>query len=292
MVRIQQIAEPTALTRTRRTKLTRATDLWNDWQAAAVGSTASKSKREKLDRCLNKGYAVVKDELTRLQHGKCAYCERWASGRNGQIDHFRPRRPIESGWWWLNWSWDNLLIACGGCNGEKSERSPLIVTALASAQPTPPTTVAVLEAWTPQGEGHTILHPRLEDPAGALSWVLLNPSADPDDWKVLVNGASPRGEATRERVKLDQHLDDVATHLRQFVGPVFQQLRSRSRLVRDGRLDHAELNARWAEMLRVTLREPRAQFRAATASVLTQLWFHDNLGPAGLDLPAPSLSFP
>jgi uncharacterized protein (TIGR02646 family) len=65
---------------------------------------------------------VVKQALTELFHGKCAYCEsRFESTSFGDIEFFRPRsgvteRPDHPGYWWLASSWENLLIVCAECN--------------------------------------------------------------------------------------------------------------------------------------------------------------------------------
>lgn len=61
----------------------------------------------------------IKRRLFDLYNGKCAFCEqrveRW------QVEHFRPK----SIYYWLAFSWDNLLYACPDCNGSKSNRFDL-----------------------------------------------------------------------------------------------------------------------------------------------------------------------
>ena len=56
----------------------------------------------------------VKKALADLYHNKCAFCEtnveRW------DVEHFRPKSLYP----WLAFSWDNLLLACPTCNGNKS----------------------------------------------------------------------------------------------------------------------------------------------------------------------------
>ena len=56
----------------------------------------------------------IKTRLFNIYNGKCAFCEqrveRW------QVEHFRPK----SVYYWLAFSWDNLLYACPDCNGSKS----------------------------------------------------------------------------------------------------------------------------------------------------------------------------
>jgi len=72
------------------------------------------------------GRAVVKKALLRSQHKKCCYCERkiLASGY-GDVEHFRPKGAFRQdevsdeqkpGYYWLAYTWSNLLISCSVCN--------------------------------------------------------------------------------------------------------------------------------------------------------------------------------
>ena len=76
----------------------------------------------------------VKDLLMRIHHGKCCYCEKRLERRDLQVEHFRPRGAFRQetdgtneypGYYWLAYSWDNLLLACPTCNGTKGEKFPL-----------------------------------------------------------------------------------------------------------------------------------------------------------------------
>ena len=64
----------------------------------------------------------VRDELYRMQDGKCAYCERLRNEfRETDIDHYRPKGAVEGvpehpGYWWLAYEWKNLLGTCKQCN--------------------------------------------------------------------------------------------------------------------------------------------------------------------------------
>lgn len=57
----------------------------------------------------------IKEALDSIYHKKCAYCEVYDP--MPQIEHFRPKR---GGYYWLAFSWDNLLISCSQCNIHKS----------------------------------------------------------------------------------------------------------------------------------------------------------------------------
>lgn len=64
----------------------------------------------------------VKDELSRIFHGKCAYCESYYSKTQPvDVEHFRPKNDVRyagghGGYWWLAMEWDNLLPSCIYCN--------------------------------------------------------------------------------------------------------------------------------------------------------------------------------
>ncbi len=77
----------------------------------------------------------IKEVLKRLQHDKCCYCESKPSATSaGRIDHFRPKGSVRQrkgsdriypGYYWLAYSWDNLVLACEKCNLKKSDYFPL-----------------------------------------------------------------------------------------------------------------------------------------------------------------------
>ncbi len=75
-------------------------------------------------------------------HGKCAYCEsRIAADQPGDIEHFRPKdavmesngepvmvdtpmgRRSHPGYYWLAYSWRNLLPSCEDCNRPSKQKS-------------------------------------------------------------------------------------------------------------------------------------------------------------------------
>jgi uncharacterized protein (TIGR02646 family) len=68
--------------------------------------------------------ASVKQALIAAQHGKCCFCERLI-GTDGDVEHFRPKQAYKQaaghslqrpGYYWLAYEWDNLYLACSGCN--------------------------------------------------------------------------------------------------------------------------------------------------------------------------------
>ena len=68
----------------------------------------------------------VKDVLMRIHHQKCCYCEtKLPIPANLHVEHFRPKGAVRQsrddndefpGYYWLAYSWENLLLACFDCN--------------------------------------------------------------------------------------------------------------------------------------------------------------------------------
>jgi uncharacterized protein (TIGR02646 family) len=65
-------------------------------------------------------YQSVAPELYDCHHGKCCYCEAPLDA-NYEVEHWRPK----SGYYWLAYDWDNLLLVCGFCNKTKSNQFPI-----------------------------------------------------------------------------------------------------------------------------------------------------------------------
>ena len=64
----------------------------------------------------------IKEKLMKIYHSKCAYCE--SSLEQLQVEHFRPKR---GGYYWLTYSWDNLLLSCPICNSRKGSKFPVLL---------------------------------------------------------------------------------------------------------------------------------------------------------------------
>lgn len=58
-------------------------------------------------------YQDVKDRLKIIYNHKCVYCEQ--SIERCDVEHYRPK----SIYYWLAYSWDNLLYCCSTCNTHK-----------------------------------------------------------------------------------------------------------------------------------------------------------------------------
>lgn len=55
----------------------------------------------------------IRTALKDIYHNKCAYCEQKIE--QYQVEHFRPKKV----YYWLAFSWDNLLMGCATCNQHK-----------------------------------------------------------------------------------------------------------------------------------------------------------------------------
>jgi hypothetical protein len=118
LIRVCRGVEPKSLRRVRAQKLK---------ALRALGRTPS---GDEID-----GYRVVAGDLWKAQLYKCCYCERKILRSYNDVEHYRPkgsadRRPgctLTHGYWWLAYSWDNLLFACPHCNRTaKNDRFPLM----------------------------------------------------------------------------------------------------------------------------------------------------------------------
>jgi uncharacterized protein (TIGR02646 family) len=97
-------------------------------RAPSGGVVAGNTKKKKNFEYTAYKLDVVKRELERLFHGKCAYCETYYSALAPvDVEHYRPKGavsedPEHPGYWWLAMSWDNLLPSCIDCNRKRKQR--------------------------------------------------------------------------------------------------------------------------------------------------------------------------
>jgi uncharacterized protein (TIGR02646 family) len=178
--------------------------------ARAVGLVAAASAIAKGAKIKFVDYDVVKADLAKMQHNKCCYCEkREEQAKYRDVDHFRPKSP----YWWLAWSWDNLLFACIDCNREfKRDLFPHDSgsTPLRTHQPPPGQEVPLLidpvtAVGAPDPTAEIVF--RRERVSGVERWV--------------PRGTTLRGRQTIEVCGLDRPslLDLYATHVIDFVRP-------------------------------------------------------------------------
>jgi uncharacterized protein (TIGR02646 family) len=80
------------------------------------------------------GYRCVSEDLWKTQYLKCCYCEAKIFHSNNDVEHFRPKAEADRtpgcmsrhGYWWLAFTWSNMLYCCANCNRiAKNIRFPL-----------------------------------------------------------------------------------------------------------------------------------------------------------------------
>lgn len=64
----------------------------------------------------------IKNALNNIYKNKCAYCEEKVEQLH--VEHYRPKKI----YYWLAFSWDNLILACATCNQFKGSNFDLIGT--------------------------------------------------------------------------------------------------------------------------------------------------------------------
>ncbi len=182
------------------------------------------------------GYSVAKPALVRAQGAKCCYCEQQVEGKYDDVEHFRPKAGAvrgpgfpTTGYWWLAWSWTNLLLACKSCNSEfKRTLFPLAPGSVVLAPHQPP----------PGGESPLLLDPASEDP---IDHIQFHP-AERGRWRPSARGGSVRGDTTIRVLGLDRGslLDFYKRHVNERVRPEVEAVRS---VMASG--DPRAVQARW-----------------------------------------------
>lgn len=145
-----------------------------------------------------KGYKVVAVDLWRAQHYKCCYCEFKIPMGYNDVEHYRPkasadRRPgclLRHGYWWLAFTWDNLLYSCPACNrSAKNDRFPMDHGSVSIHAESP----------EPGGELPLLLNPgELINPVEHIVFVLetVGPIGGPQQWWARPRNGSQFGHMT------------------------------------------------------------------------------------------------
>lgn len=166
------------------------------------------------------GYDLMKDMLVRVLHSKCCYCEMELRKEGNPVEHFRPKAGVQnsgqskidnSRYWWLAWTWENLLFACGRCNtNHKKNQFPLMSASV-------PLTEKSVDVDSEQA---LLIDPSRMDPRLHIQFQ----ETRTGHWlPVPVNG-SPRGKATIQVLRLDEEDDNRFAHVQDRVLPQVEQL--------------------------------------------------------------------
>lgn len=224
------------------------------------------------------GYDIVKRLLFERQHKKCAYCERKPGFLGQPVEHFRPKKLAIRGsdedverYWWLTWTWENLLFACTTCNGPANKgnhfplasgSSPLACPVHPAALPLPPSCFQV------SSEQPLLLDPAdtASHPLDHLRWLPVDRTLARSLWAWQLRGLTARGHTTKKRLGLDALADDVDGRYRDTVWPRFHDEIERKLAIKQT----AQLHATWDKLVR-DLIKPTSALTAATWSMLDVL---------------------
>jgi uncharacterized protein (TIGR02646 family) len=116
----------------------------------------------------------VRTALMLFSHNKCCFCEQIlniaTSGTHRGDDFSREHFRAKSKYWWLAYSWDNLLPACKVCNGSKDDDFDINGT-FRAYQATDLVNIHALTALYNTTEQHNYLHPEHgNDPETVLTF--------------------------------------------------------------------------------------------------------------------------
>jgi uncharacterized protein (TIGR02646 family) len=171
VIRIDRGAEPIGLPATRQAQLT----------------TVSAAKPERTDSH-RAAYRAFKGVLAERQRKKCCYCERIVTASYNDVEHYRPF----SHYWWLAWTWENLLFACAPCNRSgKNDAFPLATGSIALR----------FGELPPGAERPLMLDPASDDPRRHIRFLRVN-----GKWRPI--GEDERGRETLRVLRFDDEYDD------------------------------------------------------------------------------------
>lgn len=212
MIRIRRAVEPGALRKAR---------------AEHLPQVRKRVEDSADDLKFGRSYRVAAEPLWRAQGRKCCYCEcPLPRPSYNDVEHFRPKtRAIRSpgmptdGYWWLAWTWENLLFACSFCNRTgKNDRFPL-------EQGSP---ILVPEQAPPGDERPLLIDPSLAQDCDPLEEIAFVPERVKIEsrwvtrWRPMGRtGGSGRGQVTIDTFHLDDDylIDEYERHLRQNLSP-------------------------------------------------------------------------
>ncbi len=210
------------------------------------------SRGEQLMATDFKDYGVAKPALAASSNNKCWYCERMVEAKYEPVEHWRPKTKAQRGqphpthgYWWLAWSWENLLFTCIDCNSAKGIHFPLAPASIALQ----------VEEMPPGKEQPLLLNPTVDDPLDHIEF-----RREKDDrwkpfgktemgWKTIrvlqLDGLPPDGQKGRPGI-----LDLYRDHVNERVQPRVDHFKD---ALRTGNMEKAE--ATWWIMCRSLLQK-------------------------------------
>lgn len=272
MIAIDRGVEPPGLRAARERRLPAAV------AAFAKHGAPSASLKATLD-----GYSQsTKDALFLAQHKKCAWCEFTVHFSSSPVEHYRPKDGAwrhERGqashvdgerYWWLTWTWENLLFSCARCNDQGHKANYFPLEAGTRPLPTPPRRAAQVRPslFSVDRERPLLIDPTREDPLDHIQWVPVQRPKNRGNWTWMPRGLSPHGWRTIDILKLDELCDHAQHHLKREVVPSIEEI--------DGHLVARRIpqaRSRWSALLRTVL-DPSAPLSAVSYWAL-QIWIPD-----------------
>lgn len=291
MIRLDLGPEPAAL----------STERANRLPAAVAAFNAHGAGQALFTQLLDSGFQVVKQELRKRQHGKCAFCEKKEDSFKRPVEHFRPKKAaanlqngswvlVSTHYWWLTWTWENLYFSCDECNrqGRKGNRFPLEAGSQRINAPTAPAVHPVPQGYYDvSSERRLLVDPRNDDPLDHLSWIPVDGTKPRGSWNWTISGRDLRGDVTIDVLGLMARVDEVNLHLkplRQF----WRQIRGHAD---QGRLVDAQQC--WDAVVTDFVEDADQPFRAAAWCALDSLFPHAERLALGLrDPPIPVVTYP
>lgn len=211
MIRVRRSLEPAELATVRETKL-------DDLRRVATTRHPTGDEIQ--------GYRVIADHIWRAQHHKCCYCETSVLLDYNDVEHFRPKAEANRGehcsarhgYWWLAFTWQNLLFSCPGCNRGRAKgiQFPLAPGSIALD--------ALVEEQPPGRELPLLIDPALECGVDHIEFKL---SQHEKSWRPVARNRSEKGDRTIAVCRLDREdlLEVYAAHVESNVLPAVDAAR-------------------------------------------------------------------
>jgi hypothetical protein len=226
------------------------------------------------------GTPTTRRTLWQAQHEKCAYCEVHIRQSSSHVEHHRPKdgawrhkrgtpRVVDSErYWWLTWSWENLLLSCARCNDQGHKANFFPLDPGTSPLPVPPKTPLPpvpqplpMSIWSTSSEHPLLLDPASPtvDPLDHIEWEPTFPHLARKQWKWAPTFRTPFGERTIDVLQLLDLADEVDDYLNRHVLPRVDSVDGH---VVSNRLPLARQE--WTKLVNDLVDDPKAQYRAAT----------------------------
>ena len=220
-------------------------------------------------------YRSARRYLRFMQALKCAYCERRLPADNEDVEHFRPKSLVrrrtklrDIGYYWLSWTWDNLLFVCRRCNTKKGSWFRQLGDGPSETEDWQPAPNSRLqpEQMPPGPEQPLMIDPTaIGDDDGPIVHICFTPwrRKSGERWTPTARNGSERGYETIKRLGLDG--DDLIDLYREFAQPVVKRAESFMRLVDTARsarskaLKPQAVATAWADLCHDHL-GPRCQY--------------------------------